>query len=67
MVLSLQPQTFDNRFRDHIHATTIINNNIQGPTILLHTSMENIGAQPLGIRLELSLSLCQNSLDHADR
>ena len=67
MVLSLQPQTFDIHFEDHIHAIAIINNNIQGPIIMLHTSVENIGAQPLGICLELSLSSRQNLLDHADR
>ena len=67
MVLSLQPQTFDIHFEDHIHAIAIINNNIQGLTIMLHMSVENIGVQLLGIHLKLSLSSHENSLDHVDR
>ena len=53
MFLSFQPQTLNDSLEDHIYVAAIINNVIQSPTIMFHASVKNIGAQPLGISLEV--------------
>ena len=53
MFLSFQPQMLNDSLEDHIYVTSIINNVIQSPTIMFHASVKNIGAQPLGISLEV--------------